>query len=406
MKRYLTASVILLLLSASMTACSNKTENETPAVTETAEVSSETTSESITGTAAAETSAATTEKTTVKTTVSETESESESTTLTEPVTVTESEPTVTTAVTTAETTSVTTTAPVTTTTAVPETTAVTTVSETVTEAPAETTVTDTAASVTAVPAETTAARTTVTEPPAYDETSVSMSDNVKVIKKIKYVTYAEYFRNSLFIGDSICSGLKIYRDLLNVENVAARANVGTWSVNTYTFRYSSATTAELDCYSIAGMYLPEDIYLWMGMNDINMVSEEKFVANYAAISAKLHEVSPNSKIHIVSISPISQNHKWNYNNHNGTNKILRYNAAVEQAFADSEYVDFISIYDSLTDQYGFLGAGYSGGDGLHLNGSAYKAVLNKIIEYKKAHREQPNYITAVSSETLAETSAE
>lgn len=401
MKR-INCTILCLLAVLQMSSCANKTENETPAVTNTSAVSSETAEETVTEPTSAET---TTDETAVKTTVSETESESISTTLFESETVTETEPSVTAA---AETTTVTTTvtAPVTTTTAQTTTTAVITATETVTEAPIETTITETAAPVTTVTAETTAAQTTVTEPPAYDETSVSMSDNVKVIKKIKYVTYAEYFRNSLFIGDSICSGLKIYRDLLNVENVAARANVGTWSVNTYTFRYSSATTAELDCYSIAGMYLPKDIYLWMGMNDINMVSEEKFVANYAAISDRLHEVSPNSKIHIVSISPISQNHKWNYNNHNGTNKILRYNAAVEQAFADSEYVDFINIYDSLTDQYGFLGAGYSGGDGLHLNGNAYKAVLNRIIEYKNTHREEPNYATSAPSETEAENSEE
>ncbi len=202
-------------------------------------------------------------------------------------------------------------------------------------------------------------------------------------KKIVYVTYAEYFKDSLFVGDSICSGLKIYRGLLNTRIVAAKGNVAARSLSDYTFPYDSDSRGELDAYSIAALRKPKDIYIWMGMNDINVVSEESFVAHLESITANFRKVSPDSMIHIVSITPISRNHKWNYSC-DGSNKIKRYNAAAERAFSERDDADWINVHDALADSDGYLLPAYSGGDGLHLSSSAYFAVLRSIYQHKAA----------------------
>ena len=206
-------------------------------------------------------------------------------------------------------------------------------------------------------------------------------------KKIIYVTYQEYFSRSLFIGDSICSGLKVFSGLLPVENVAAAGNVAARSLDSYTFRYRSDSYAELDAYSIAELYRPEDIYLWMGMNDINVITEEKYVERLREISEKLKKVSPDSRIHIISISPITRGHRWNSGS-GGTSRINKYNAAVEKACNEEGFADYIDIICALADSDGYLIASYSSGDGMHLGVSAYKSVMKEII----AHNNK-NHIT-------------
>ncbi len=218
----------------------------------------------------------------------------------------------------------------------------------------------------------------VTEPPAEPAETEDTSDTSK--KKIKYVTYEEYFANSLFVGDSICSGLKIYGGLLKTENVAARLNVSTWGIDKYTFQYKSNSTAELDAFSIAKMYQPEDIFIWMGMNDLYVVSEEQFGKNLCDLADRFLEVSPNSRIHVVSISPMTQSHKWN-RELDGNNRVNQYNAAAEKACAEKENLDWINVHDALIDSNGFLASNYNGGDGLHLSADAYKVVLNEIFYY-------------------------
>ena len=192
------------------------------------------------------------------------------------------------------------------------------------------------------------------------------------------INFADRYKDSLFVGDSICSGLKVYSGLLPVENVAARGNVGTWSLNKYTFPYMSGSSLELDCYSIAQLYQPADIYVWMGMNDLFMVTADVYAQNLKDITDRLHQVSPNSRLHVVSISPISKWHKWSGGGRSGIDRVAAYNAAAADMFAGST-VDVISIYDSLADSEGFLGSAYDGGDGLHLNGTAYRMVLSEIV---------------------------
>ena len=229
-----------------------------------------------------------------------------------------------------------------------------------------------------------------TEPPAVTETSAATTAETlpettaeAAPKKVRYVTYAEYFENSLFIGDSICSGLKIYNGLLNVESVAARGNVSTWSLNNYTFQYKTGSTAELDAYSIVQLYQPEDVYIWMGMNDIYVVSEEKFTQNLGEIADKVHELSPDSKVHVVSITPITAGHKWNTGS-DGSSRVVRYNAAAKAMCDERDDLDWINVHDALTDANGYLASANNGGDGLHLSAEAYRNVLNEIIAYKSA----------------------
>ena len=213
------------------------------------------------------------------------------------------------------------------------------------------------------------------------DTKKTVSNSGNTAKK-EFVSYADFFSESLFIGDSICSGLKIYGGLLPTENVAARINVSTWGINKYTFQYKTNSTAEMGAYQIAELYQPEDIYIWMGMNDLYVVSEDKFCENLNTIADNLLAVSPGSRIYVVSISPMTSWHKWN-RELDGNNKVNKYNAAAEKYCEESDTLTWINIHDALIDTNGCLAEANNGGDGIHLSPSAYKIVLDTIVEFKQ-----------------------
>lgn len=255
----------------------------------------------------------------------------------------------------------------------------------------------------------TAAATTVTTAAPVQTTPAETT--FKTVDKDKYknaedVVFSEYFADSLFVGDSICSGLKIYGGCLNVENVAARLNVSTWGINKYTFQYKSNSTAELDALSIVKLYQPKQIYIWMGMNDLYVVSAEKYAENLCSLAQSYMEAAPGCKVYAVSISPMSSTHKWNVEL-DGNNRINEYNKAVQKKCSEVDYLTYINIHDALTDSYGYLASENNGGDGIHLSASAYKKVLTEIyyfMEYERnTNADEPEETV---SETDAETTAE
>lgn len=279
------------------------------------------------------------------------------------------------------------------------------ISENSTAPASETTSVETTVQSTA-PAVTTTTATTAPMQTVPSETTFKTVDKDKY-KNAEDVVFSEYFSDSLFIGDSICSGLKIYAGCLNVENVAARLNVSTWGINKYTFQYKNNSTAELDALSIVKLYQPKNIYIWMGMNDLYVVTADKYAENLCSLAKSYIDADPDCKVYAVSISPMSSTHKWNVEM-DGNNRINEYNKAVEKKCSEVDYLTYINIHDSLTDSYGYLASDNNGGDGIHLSASAYKKVLTEIYYYMEYERntvyEKPEEtVTEVTSETTAET---
>lgn len=242
---------------------------------------------------------------------------------------------------------------------------------------------ETEESVTSVPEISAILSTTETEvPTAETEENSETASTLKKKSNKKNLdgNYLDFFSDSLFVGDSICSGLKVYGGLLDTEHVAARGNVASRSIDNYTFQYKNNSTAEMSALEIVEYYQPDDIFIWMGMNDLLCISDEKFTENMTNIAADYLEVSPDSRIHIVSMSPMASTHKWNINN-DGNNRINTYNKKMKEICDNTDYIDFINIHDCLTNNSGYLASENDGGDGIHLSSAAYKKVLNEIYNY-------------------------
>ena len=132
---------------------------------------------------------------------------------------------------------------------------------------------------TAPPAEETVSATPSIELPPYGGYSF---DNDELVQ----------LSDCAFVGDSICSGLFVY-DVLPKDMVVATGNVGIRSLREYTFDINGGTYTALEALKVID---PKYVIFSMGMNDINMTSEETYCQNYLSFLADTQAELPSAKL--------------------------------------------------------------------------------------------------------------
>lgn len=183
-------------------------------------------------------------------------------------------------------------------------------------------------------------------------------------------SYNAFLSKTVFVGDSICSGLRVY-GILPSDNVMAVGNVGARSIFDYKFNAYGTEYALPDALALLK---PEYVICSMGMNDVNMTSEEKFCENYDNVLSTIHATLPNAKIYVVSITPISAESTFCSNE-----KLDRYNQALKSHLSGTSY-GYLDVASIMKNAAGALADENNGGDGIHLSPAAYKAYLKRICE--------------------------
>ena len=184
--------------------------------------------------------------------------------------------------------------------------------------------------------------------------------------------YDAFLSDTVFVGDSICSGLKVYH-VLPDDNCMAKGSVGARSIFDYKFdvRGNEFTLT----YGLTVLQ-PKFVVFSMGMNDINMTTAEQYCKNYEYILDTVHSVLPDAKLFVASITPISNDITFSTND-----KIDSYNQAVKEYLAGlGKGYGYVDIAPYLKNQYNGLKLEYSGGDGIHLAPTAYQAILYQVCE--------------------------
>lgn len=174
---------------------------------------------------------------------------------------------------------------------------------------------------------------------------------------------------SLFVGDSICSGFSAW-GVLNSKNVFAMGNVAAWSLPDYEMYYQRVPMKLVTVLKKAN---PKNVFYWMGMNDVNMTNSEEFCENYKKIIDITLENS-NADVYVCAITPIS-NLKFTRLDY-----INEFNDAIKHYIMRNykERVHFVSFAEPLKNAEGLLDEQYNGGDGIHLGKKAYFIALHEI----------------------------
>ncbi len=179
------------------------------------------------------------------------------------------------------------------------------------------------------------------------------------VNTVPISVYKEYFKEDLFIGDSITEELKYYKFLYN-NNVFSKIGL-----NTDTLRKLIPD----EDFGIE----PKNIYLMMGLNDSVFVkTEEKFKERYLAMLDALQAKFPDAKIYLQAIFPVSkaldekEDARVNNTKINSFNEVIK-TIASERGLA---YLDFSYLIKENED--------YFEPDGMHLKSKFHKVWLNEV----------------------------
>ena len=126
----------------------------------------------------------------------------------------------------------------------------------------------------------------------------------------------------------------------------------------------------------------DQIVLLIGTNDIGKdIPMNEALDNLERVIQSIARDYPLSQIKLLSILPVNEGEKYKQTVYIRTNeKIREWNQAYEALASAYMQVDFVPIYDSLTDSEGQLKKDYTT-DGLHLSVAGYQALSEALKEY-------------------------
>lgn len=175
--------------------------------------------------------------------------------------------------------------------------------------------------------------------------------------------YKSIFNGDVFVGDSISDGLAYY-DFIDSSNVIAKLGF-------------TLLKAENEVDKIASLK-PKNIYILFGANDMDAkLSSEMFTQRYEKLIKGIKAKSPNSKIYVQSILPVSDKAVKSKPYLNSA-RINEFNNALKK-MAKKENINYVNIASVFKDSNTDLHEG----DGIHFKYQFYILWLNYLADNTK-----------------------
>ncbi len=192
--------------------------------------------------------------------------------------------------------------------------------------------------------------------------------------------YGEHYINSMvFVGDKTIYAMR-EADVLYDESLIWSGIDGSlpldYNTKTSSVVYSADGTSG-SASQAAEVFKPQYIIITLGIeNGVAHCSEEKFKEYYRSIVESITDASPETKIILQSVFPVSSEAERKAPSISNQ-KISSANLWIAQ-LADELSVKYLDTAEILKDKKGNLDERYDSGDGICLNKEGYEAVLNYI----------------------------
>jgi len=198
----------------------------------------------------------------------------------------------------------------------------------------------------------------------------------------------EYFKNSLFLGDSVTDGFDLYRSRIKFNDELVLKDVTVAAVKSYSVYNALQPVSDTSVHPLMGgsQALPEDIiaqkdvknvFICLGMNDLTFEKISDFIIYYSRLINRIKEKSPDKNIVIMSIIPIvAGKEQLELNN----DRIIEANNALLE-FAKENNIYFIDYAAAIRDSNNCLPADLSSDNFCHLKTPVY----DMLVEYLLYH---------------------
>ena len=228
-----------------------------------------------------------------------------------------------------------------------------------------------------------------TVPPVPTDTGVT--DSPTTAAPEEPINPTEYYKNTLFIGDSRTAGLYIYGRIEGASYFARTSmNVG----NCLNSSKSETGTGSLSLEAYLKKNRFGKIYILLGINEIGY-SYDWIVTRYEKLISRLQELQPGaviviqSNMHVTKAKSDSSPKTFNNTRINELNRRLSGLADGKKVF----YLSFESIFDGAD---GNMNPDYSG-DGVHLKAKSYKIWKDYLLSEGMLRLPENTDITVITN---------
>ena len=220
----------------------------------------------------------------------------------------------------------------------------------------------TAAGVTTAAEQTTKQEETTTTQAAPSGSGLKLSGSAEAVE----FTKKDYYSDSVFMGDSVISGIESYGYL---DNVVGNVN---------------ATSGKLESYVSEGMKSnPSKVFIMVGHNDANYgtIKEESLASNITDIVEAIHKKKSSTKVYVLSITPITTAYEKRTSTNVKQSYIDKANSLIEENASSGKYT-YVDVASAYKDANGYMKTDFTG-NGINLKNSYYPFLLNGIAEAVK-----------------------
>lgn len=200
-----------------------------------------------------------------------------------------------------------------------------------------------------------------------------------------------YFAGSVFVGDSVMKGFQNYamgRRTTYLGGIQFLAS-GSFSVHNALWPVSSKSVHPIyqgqqrPVWESIGMMQAKRVFMFFGLNDMNIGTLEDTCSCYAQVIANIKAVCPETEIHIISMTYTKQGKgKGKLNNDN----IRQFNELLKQMAVENGW-GFVDLASALSDDNGDLPAAYCSDNYVHQTTEAYDIWSAVLREYARTQIE-------------------
>lgn len=211
-----------------------------------------------------------------------------------------------------------------------------------------------------------------------------------------------YYKNAVFVGDSIMLGFRNYcmkqKDsyLNNIQFLAA----GSFSVTNSLWDVTAKSVHPVykgqkrQVWESISMMETDKVFLFFGMNDLNVSGLEGTVEKYKQLIANIKEKSPDVEIHIISMTyTLKDAGKGKLKNP----KIREFNELLKAAALENGW-GYLDMATPLATKDGDLAPAYCSDGFVHQSRAAYDVWNTVIRDYARAQLDGTSEYPAALSE--------
>lgn len=182
----------------------------------------------------------------------------------------------------------------------------------------------------------------------------------------------DFFKDDLFIGDSIATGLYAYNKL-DMKNVAA--GIGYTPYKAYTKEIDLYDGSSATAFDYAVAMQPKRIFIMLGSN--GLTSAAAMEDSYRTLIDKLQEGCPSSTIYLISVTPVTVDSSAAASSGITNQMVIDFNTYIKSL--SIEYgLKYLDTYTLVIDSNGWFRQDYAEADGLHFMGATYDVMLSYI----------------------------